>query len=178
MALKYNKRLDKIAPSNVTTRLFINKLYLVQIGGHFYQIEPFIFGKIEKYSNNDEYLRDDLHLLSAWCHFSFWFTNKKCMVTDLEGEKNLLTDVSVHSLSKDNFGKDNGVQGGIDMFFKNHTCNSICKSLRLDAHPQQNIDKPVKKSKSKTAFTNNLKCKPCDEYFCSGNTYTGNCALC
>ena len=73
-------------------------------------------------------------LLQAFSHWSYDITAGSMMVVDLQGieteDQYVLTDASIHC-NEPNFGETNFGTYGMELFFKSHTCGSICKSMAL-----------------------------------------------
>jgi len=72
---------------------------------------------------------------------TIFLQSPKKIVVDIQGVKEtnkfVLTDPSVHSTDLKLFGESNLGQEGIDEFFKSHSCNQICRLLKLTKHPLQ-----------------------------------------
>ncbi len=81
--------------------------------------------------------------IQAFTHFTYLFTNKEAMVCDLQGVYNAdmvpptfeLTDPAIHYRSKSGksnvFGRTDAGERGMDLFFKTHKCNRVCKLMKL-----------------------------------------------
>jgi len=81
--------------------------------------------------------------LQAFTHFTYWFTNRKVLICDLQGIYNTdmspptfeLTDPAIHYHSKRGrqmvFGRTDKGRRGMDLFFKTHKCTIICKFMQL-----------------------------------------------
>jgi elongation factor 2 kinase len=109
--------------------------------------ESRIKGKWEKWNNNDGWVGpDDQNTPQAFSHFTYWYSQGKMMVVDLQGvcismpdgnQMYLLTDPQIHSHDKQGFGKGNNGQEGFNRFFNTHKCNEICVGLTLCTKEQQ-----------------------------------------
>ena len=113
-------------------------LVKVKETGIYYTIEEFVEGVFKKWSNNEGYvnINDYAHLLNAFSHWTYSYTDEYLIVTDLQGfiYKNndyILTDPAILSADVDRFGSTNLGSNGIKHFFMNHRCNQICKKLNL-----------------------------------------------
>jgi len=83
--------------------------------------------------------------LQAFTHFTYRYTNKKVMVCDLQGIFNTdmvpptfeLTDPAIHYASTKGrrvvFGRTDKGKSGMNVFFKTHKCNKLCKYMQLSA---------------------------------------------
>jgi len=106
-------------------------------------VEPAIEGIWKKYDNATARVDGEKHaLVQAFSHFSYEYSQKRTIVTNLQGakiqNKYTFSDPTVHCvLNDDSFGPGNQGQAGIDEFFKTHACNKICQSLELPQHPLQ-----------------------------------------
>lgn len=101
-----------------------------------------IISTSESTSNSSDEL-DPTYYIQAFTHFTYLFTNKQAMVCDLQGVFNTdtvpplfeLTDPAIHYKSKrDNknvFGRTDLGREGMDLFFKTHKCNQVCKVMQL-----------------------------------------------
>lgn len=108
LADDYNKSLrDNNAPSDA--KIFFVKVYIAKIYDDYYMIEPYINGNFQKYTNNFDYVNENVPLMSAFSHFSYQRTKKLFMVNDLQGCDNILTDPGVHSVTKEFSHGDFGV---------------------------------------------------------------------
>jgi len=113
-----------------------------------YCMEPFLPGDFTKYNNNDGAVADpeqdeacDINIFNAaqaFSHYSYFVSKGVCMIVDLQGVRNTLTDPAMHSM----FGSDPPIPTdcmslGMNHFFVNHDCNDICSRMKLPPHPAQ-----------------------------------------
>ena len=104
----------------------------------FMAIEPWIPGDYEKYTSNAGHISKDSDLAQAFSHFTWDFTSGELMVADIQGvNQTTLTDPQIHSQDTDRYGRGNLSTKGMDVFFMNHVCNDICRTLKLQATPHQ-----------------------------------------
>ena len=82
----------------------------------------------------------DEDILLAFSHWTHFYTKRDCLVCDLQGVHFdganpvfKLTDPAIHSKKPGRYGSTDHGRKGQNAFFKNHTCNSVCKLLRLDS---------------------------------------------
>lgn len=84
-------------------------------------------------------------VILAFSHFSFWFSKRKFLVCDLQGELDetrspqtfFLTDPVIHYASRHRtavYGRTDHGRKGIANFFDTHVCNAVCKALGFDKY--------------------------------------------
>lgn len=151
---------------------FVDEL-IYKKGDKYGVMETFIEGEYTKYTNNATYITSEtseLHLkIISFGHWSYQHTKGNIMITDLQGSQSLLTDPTLHTLSRyfrsfGDFGSD-----GYAKFFIVHKCNKICKRLGLKEE-----DKFGKASYLNKAIVQ----KKCQNKFCveqTKNEYCENC---
>ncbi|CAD8120349.1 unnamed protein product [Paramecium sonneborni] len=92
-------------------------------------------GPWEKISNNTSFINKEKENYSAFSHFTFHFTNKRLLITDLQGKGGVFADPCIHTAEKIEYLSDltNLEQEGIQTFFQTQhsKCNQICQSLQL-----------------------------------------------
>jgi len=111
-------------------------------------LEPALDGIWKRYNNGNNGLMDVERnaFVNAFSHFSYEYSTGKLIVTELQGTKQqgryYLTDPAVHYVHQadDAFGKANHGQSGIAEFFKSHSCNRICRGLKLTPQRFQPLD--------------------------------------
>ena len=100
-------------------------------------VEEFIPGDFTKWCNNYGYISPQAEsinlIMPAFMHHSWCHTKGQVMVADLQGVRDddgyKLTDPAILSITGDYGPTDMGIEG-MAMFFLNHECNDICKTLR------------------------------------------------
>jgi DNA-directed RNA polymerase subunit RPC12/RpoP len=108
----------------------------------YFGSEPFIAGEYVKYNNNNGWknvaFTDKAQAIfsdtaQAFSHYSWQFTYGNLMVVDLQGVNHVLTDPQIHTQGdgENKFGEGNLGDDGIAAFFATHTCNDVCKALKL-----------------------------------------------
>ena len=114
-------------------------------------VEEFIPGDFTKWCNNYGYISlqaESINLIMpAFMHHSWCHTKGQVMVADLQGVRDddgyKLTDPAILSITGDYGPTDMGIEG-MAMFFLNHECNDICKTLcRPSLHHFQGKIPPV-----------------------------------
>ena len=111
----------------------------------YFSYEPFLEGQYIKYTNNVDYVRAGANKYSKACqafsHFS-WATSGTQLVCDLQGVASrdgcsiVLTDPAIHDTNLLFHGSTNLGNRGIEAFFLAHSCNEICRKMKLK-HPSK-----------------------------------------
>ena len=164
----YNSRLDTIKSVPQSERVFFTRVLVTKFKKQFCLLEAYIPGKFDKYTNNREYVNENVPLLTAFSHFTYQLSDGKYMVADLQGVNNLLTDSVVHT-RQEKFSKlgDLGSVGMVS-FFRFHECNKYCKILNLKPHEaQQNRVQQVRKEP--VTFNVSKFYTKCGFLFCNAN---------
>ncbi|CAD8169819.1 unnamed protein product [Paramecium pentaurelia] len=133
-----------------------------------------INGPWEKISNNTNYIDKEKENYSAFSHFTYHFTNKSLVITDLQGKQGVLSDPCIHTKQVIGYLRDETNQGilGIETFFQTQhsQCNDICKSLGLKRNCDDfNIPIPGKRAFLEIKQLNlqnvNAVCNVCGDIF-------------
>jgi len=174
LAKEYNDALQKVGV-NQNYRIYFTRVLVMKIKSEYFLLEAFIPGSFEKYTNNLNYVNENVPFMTAFSHFSHHFTGGKFMVTDLQGCNNLLTDPVIHS-SRLMFPAqaDLGIKGMV-AFFRHHECNDFCRKLGLPAHDAQK-EKSGPALRVEVKFNVSPFFKKCNYYFCNENA--GNESVC
>lgn len=156
LAFDFNEKLSRTSRApNLKLKYLMSKLARIENPDgsfRFMAMEKLFRGDVTmvKYTNNYSFVRvgdahdEDFHersaLAVAFSHFTYEYSNKYLMVTDLQGvdytdnrdrQVMLLTDPAIHCPHALRFGSTNLRQKAIDAFFKVHTCNKFCEALGL-----------------------------------------------
>ncbi|EKX33934.1 hypothetical protein GUITHDRAFT_119862 [Guillardia theta CCMP2712] len=131
-ALEFNKRSRK----RKVCFLPVSVYQLRERGGQLVNVEPFLKGDYIKHNDNDGNVETGDELPQAFSHFSWEASNGQLLIVDIQGVANFYTDPQVGSVHVACCTQLTVVQGnlgmkGIESFLSTHTCNSICRSLRL-----------------------------------------------
>jgi len=126
-ALEFNKRSRK----RKVCFLPVSVYQLRERGGQLVNVEPFLKGDYVKHNDNDGNVETKDELPQAFSHFSWEASNGQLLIVDIQGVANFYTDPQIHSQDGQSFGQGNLGMKGIESFLSTHTCNSICRSLRL-----------------------------------------------
>eukprot|EP00421_Protoceratium_reticulatum_P067336 CAMPEP_0168408690 /NCGR_PEP_ID=MMETSP0228-20121227/26800_1 /TAXON_ID=133427 /ORGANISM="Protoceratium reticulatum, Strain CCCM 535 (=CCMP 1889)" /LENGTH=555 /DNA_ID=CAMNT_0008422383 /DNA_START=1 /DNA_END=1665 /DNA_ORIENTATION=- len=104
-------------------------------------IEPHLDGKFEKLNSNNGWARRSSQsaVAQAFSHWTWFYTCGEMLLCDLQGTCNepcaglpgnwLLTDPAAHSLNPGKLGHTDLGPKGMDAFFREHTCNDLCRHL-------------------------------------------------
>mmetsp|Transcript_8384 Transcript_8384/g.7454 ORF Transcript_8384/g.7454 Transcript_8384/m.7454 type:complete len:319 (+) Transcript_8384:524-1480(+) len=177
LADDYNKTLRHVCAAE-DAKVFFVKVYVAKINDQYYMVEPYIDGHFQKYTNNFDYVNENVPLLSAFSHFSYQRTKKLFMVNDLQGVNNILTDPGVHSVTKEFSHGDFGVQGMI-VFFRNHVCNDYRRSLSLKGHTSQENQIECNINRRDIVFNTKPTFDMCTTPLCNGRLYgNSKCSVC
>jgi len=96
-----------------------------------YNVEPMLKGRYQKHNDNDGNIETNLLLPQAFSHYTYERSNNLLVVVDIQGVGSFYTDPQIHSFDGEGFGLGNMGQEGLTKFLKTHTCNGICRLLRL-----------------------------------------------
>jgi len=168
LAKEYNEQLER-KKVNSDERIFFTRVLVLNIKNQYYLVEAYIPGNFRKYTNNYTYVNESVPLLTAFSHFTYYLTEGKYMVTDLQGVDNLLTDPVVHSFDKHFKNQGDLGQRGMLGFFRYHECNKYCELLGLPVHEAQK-NKSDKIIKEPAEFNVYRMFKKCNYYFCNNNS--------
>eukprot|EP00347_Sterkiella_histriomuscorum_P019082 403343022 len=97
--------------------------------------------KWEKFSDNGGRCKNNFY--STFSHYTYHLTNEVFMITDIQGQSQVLSDPAIHSnpisLLDDPF---NNGDKGFEMFFQSqHTnCTDLCQKLRIPLDVKQNVN--------------------------------------
>jgi len=143
LATKFNsaiKRMKKVKK----VKFVETKLLRAVIGNRnkYYTVEQRFQGAtFERFNVNSGVIVELRPVLEAFAHFTYEYTKHYLVFCDLQGveltNEFLLTDPAIHCVDLLRFGKTNlGERGIEECFFASHTCNDICKKLRLGKSPR------------------------------------------
>jgi len=94
-------------------------------------VEKYIEGEYKKFNNNWNWSDEKRNTPQAFSHFTYEKSNHCILVCDIQGVGDTWTDPQIHSHNQEGYGKGNMGQQGIDKFLESHTCNEICRWLKL-----------------------------------------------
>mmetsp|Transcript_15964 Transcript_15964/g.37680 ORF Transcript_15964/g.37680 Transcript_15964/m.37680 type:complete len:697 (-) Transcript_15964:306-2396(-) len=127
-AKKFN---DKKVPKKVD---FLSA-YIIQLisrpGKPVCAVEHYVEGDYVRYNNNWDWSDDKRNTPQAFSHFTYEMSNHELLVCDLQGVGDLWTDPQVHTKDGRLYGRGNKSLQGFARFFSAHSCNNICRYLRL-----------------------------------------------
>lgn len=138
-AQQFNATLAQKNPNDSRTFIEFLPVWVIVIetdhGEEYYNLEPFIKSEANqfiKYTNSDctVYQKcEDNHFPTAFMHFTYEYSNRQCVVSDIQGWGILYTDPQINSSQRRfNEGYDRG-QRGLSEFLIKHKCNDVCKML-------------------------------------------------
>lgn len=96
-------------------------------------VERFVPGQYVKYNNNWDWSDDRRNTPQAFSHFTWEASNHQLLICDIQGVADMYTDPQIHSISLKGYGQGNLGMRGITKFLESHTCNHICRFLKLPA---------------------------------------------
>lgn len=103
-----------------------------RVGKPICGVERFINGPYRKHNNNYGYVNEnERNTPQAYSHYTYEATKHTLLVCDIQGVGDMYTDPQVHNIEHRGFGKGNMGPKGIQKFVETHTCNPICRYLRL-----------------------------------------------
>lgn len=124
----------------------------------FYNIEPFLPGKYQKFNDNFKYVHPATHftkeegetkgltrkqikrklrskrfsrLAQAYSHFTYVHSRGQCIVVDIQGVGAYYTDAQIHTRNGKGFGLGNLGAPGLVAFVGSHVCTRVCRALSL-----------------------------------------------
>eukprot|EP00667_Euglena_gracilis_P006074 EG_transcript_6123 len=103
-------------------------------GRHFMACEEYLPGVYAKYNNNGGWTADDeRNTPQAFSHFTYFYSQGKFIIVDIQGVGDRYTDPQLHS-QRQRYGPGDLGMVGMQLFFNTHLCNSICRGLGLTDH--------------------------------------------
>eukprot|EP00475_Leptophrys_vorax_P043039 TRINITY_DN815_c0_g1_i2.p1 TRINITY_DN815_c0_g1~~TRINITY_DN815_c0_g1_i2.p1 ORF type:complete len:688 (-),score=125.24 TRINITY_DN815_c0_g1_i2:273-2336(-) len=95
-------------------------------------VEPYIGRDYMKFNNNNGYVSEiDRNTPQAFSHFSYFVSDSKLLICDIQGVGDQYTDPQVHSQNGGLYGAGDMGREGINKFFATHRCNPLCKFFKL-----------------------------------------------
>lgn len=156
---KFNKMATKVKAGGKSQKVGILPVTVMRVNetGQFYNIEPFLPGKYQKFNDNFSYVHPSTHfadsaknadmdrkkrrrilrsqqfsqLAQAFSHFTYHVSKGKCIVVDIQGVGTYYTDAQIHTHDGRGFGLGNLGLRGIGAFRDSHICAKACRALRL-----------------------------------------------
>ncbi|CAD8124927.1 unnamed protein product [Paramecium sonneborni] len=152
MAYFFNQKLKEYNLLNEMQPIFYAHPILYNLEKPFYGMKQ-IYGetflniqyKFEKHTNNDNYCKPDSYYFTAFSHFSYYYSQKLLVITDLQGCNNILSDPSIQTSQQWQSILDedltNQKEIGILKFSQNQhkNCSYLCEKLKL-SQLSQNLD--------------------------------------
>jgi hypothetical protein len=96
-------------------------------------VERFVPGTYVKYNNNWDWSDDQRNTPQAFSHFTWEESKHALLICDIQGVADMYTDPQIHSTDMKGYGQGNLGMPGVKKFLEKHTCNSICRFLKLPA---------------------------------------------
>lgn len=138
------QRLDKIAPDDFGHTFKYGKVFYADFNGEPITVEEYVEGNFTKYINNDgecgtanEEEIEIYQKAQTLTHFSYFTTEKKMMLLDIQGSAYHLYDPEIATndlLDNDGeifFCSGNLSCDAISMFERQHKCSQFCALLNL-----------------------------------------------
>jgi hypothetical protein len=134
--------LDRIQNLHGVKTVEFTEVSVLEVKGKFYNMEMLLKGKWIKYNSNGGYinLEEYTATLQAFTHWTYEYSDKLLMVTDLQGVRApdsdghmrfRLCDPAIHCTDVLRFTKTNLGPEGFKLFLNTHKCNDVCKNLKL-----------------------------------------------
>lgn len=131
---------NRAKPSDVQELRFAS-VHMLEVDGQYFIAEDFIDGRYQKFNTNSGWVARDpqYDTLQAFSHFTWVHSRKKMVICDLQGVQKgtefLLTDPAFHHKTLIcKYGGTNLAGPGIQKFFRTHTCNRICVTMKLEKY--------------------------------------------
>ena len=67
----------------------------------------------------------------AYSHFTYERSERRMVVTDIQGIEDLFTDPQVHTADGEGYGQGNLGIDGVHKFLCTHKCNDVCRAIGL-----------------------------------------------
>ncbi|CAK9218410.1 unnamed protein product [Sphagnum troendelagicum] len=139
MATEFNKRIRNLPGVKMVE---FTEVSVLEVEGNFYNMEMLLLGKWIKYNNNGGFINLEEYraTLQAFTHWTYEYSDKLLMVTDLQGVlapnsdghmRFHLCDPAIHCADVLRFTKTNLGPEGFKLFFNTHKCNDVCRNLKL-----------------------------------------------
>ncbi|KAJ1481695.1 kinase-like domain-containing protein, partial [Baffinella frigidus] len=103
-------------------------------------VERFVPGTYVKYANNWDWRDDRRYARQAFSHFTWEESKHTLLICDIQGVADMYTDPQIHSIDGTGYGQGNLGMRGVSKFLDAHTCNSICRFLKLPARKGKVVD--------------------------------------
>lgn len=109
---------------------FLNT-FIICYGRDVYCAEKYIPGLFEKHNSNFDFWNNYRNTPQAFTHYTWEKSKHKLLVCDIQGVGDVWTDAQILTVDGKGYGTGNIGRRGINMFLKMHTCNDLCKFLKL-----------------------------------------------
>ncbi|CAG8531940.1 17108_t:CDS:2 [Dentiscutata heterogama] len=138
---KFNSVAEKC---NIKKKIEFLQVFFLKDGKQCYNVEQKI-ERFVRFNSNIGIIVKYCPVLEAFAHFTYEFTDGYLYVCDLQGieldDRFILTDPAIHCVNPFKFGKTNFGEKAIkEYFLECHTCNYVCKKLKLSNPDNYNID--------------------------------------
>lgn len=159
-AQKFNRTQIEFKVSKALHQIGILPVRVLKIieTNQFYNIEPFLPGKYQKFNDNFKYVHPATHfnkedgiaqgltkkqikrkmrskrfsrLAQAYSHFTYVHSRGQCIVVDIQGVGAYYTDAQIHTRNGKGFGLGNLGAPGLVAFVGSHACTRVCRALGL-----------------------------------------------
>ncbi|KAJ3434645.1 kinase [Anaeramoeba flamelloides] len=123
----FNNKISSNTPKILFHAMFTYSTQSSENQKHFI-VEPFFSNNNITPLSNQTFLQT----IGAFQHFTYHYSNKQLLVTNLQYINGKFISPKIFSNTKFRFGADDLGFKGIQQFVKNHQCNHICKKLGLN----------------------------------------------